>query len=227
MNGHEPASTNHPSPCTAWGPRGRPKPVIWLASDFSPLSLTQHSGFHYHFIVYLRRLRTGEVTVIITDRTKTALFPVWWARSQERGGLRGQAVNGELMPVQQLACNTDNMQLLVIPFCLSIGVNNVLLYYNSDLFCFSHLPQKWFIVIDLECLNVWWFEWKCTEWKKDWGQTSWNNETHSDMLSDSCPKRSPAALLILDLKNETTFSGNASAELSRFSWDFKRFKEGA
>lgn len=77
---------------------------------FLPLSLTQHSGFHYHFIVYLWRLGTGEVTVIITDRTKTALFPVGGARSQE---LRGQAANRELMPIQQLTCNTDNTELVV------------------------------------------------------------------------------------------------------------------
>lgn len=96
-HGHKPTYTNPPTPCTAWGPRVRLEPVIWLASDFSPLSLTQHGGFHYHFLVCLWRVRTK--TVITRDRTKTAPFPVWWARSQERAG---QTVNRELMPALQL-----------------------------------------------------------------------------------------------------------------------------
>lgn len=77
--------TNCPSPSQDWGPHVRLKPVIRLASDFSPLSLTQSCGFYYHFQVCLWRIRIGGVTVITTDRTKRALLPLWWARSQERG----------------------------------------------------------------------------------------------------------------------------------------------
>lgn len=149
MTAHKPTFANHPSACGVWRPRVKLEPVIWLVSDFSPIGLTHYSGFHYHFIVCLWRTRTGWVTVMMTDRTKTALFPQWRARSQERGELGGQAVNRELMPTQQLTCNTVIVQVPVTGVKTAWG-----LHYDMDIFGFSHLQQNWFIRLKLT--NDWW-----------------------------------------------------------------------
>lgn len=83
MTYNYPASTSHFFGYTVKRPHARPKPVIWLASDFSQQSLRKHSGFHDHFIVYLCRWGTKVVIVIMMARTNRAPVPMWQARGQK------------------------------------------------------------------------------------------------------------------------------------------------
>lgn len=114
----------------------------------------------------------GEVTVIITDRTKTALFPVWWARSQGSGALRGQAVN------------SDSYFYLFICL-LELMYSTVLCYDSVTIYC--SWTFKYYLNPLLSGDNV-------KKKQNRVGTKSRQHETHSDLLSDKC--RSGLLLLI-------------------------------
>lgn len=128
-----------------WRPHARPKPVIWLASDFSQWSLTKHSGFHYYFIVYLCRSRTKVVIVIMMARTNKAPFPLWQARGQKpKVHIARNIKDGKLMP---------NFK----------KNNKVKLFDITILSTYAHIihKYKWDLLI-------WWF-YINTHWQQDTG----------------------------------------------------------